>query len=64
MLEIGEHCLIGRALPGRTDYVCTSILHDPPQLPAELRRVEPLAAIRALRAGTYRMPLASTNSIQ
>ena len=58
MLEIGEHCLIGRALPGRTDYVCTSILHDPPQLPAELRRVDPLAAIRALRAGTYGLVIA------
>ena len=53
ILEIGEHCLIGRGLPIATDYVCTSLTGPPPDLPSPLNRLEPIAALRALRAGVY-----------
>ncbi len=53
ILEIGEHCLIGRGRPGATDYVCTSLDGPPPDLPSHLNQLEPIAALRALRAGAY-----------
>ena len=53
ILEIGEHCLIGRGLPSATDYVCTSLNSLPPDLPDGLNRLEPLAALRALRRSAY-----------
>lgn len=58
ILEVGEHCLVGRALPKRTDFACTSLTSLPPNLPAELRRLEPVAAIRALRADAYSLVIA------
>jgi hypothetical protein len=58
ILEVGEHCLIGRALPKCTDYVCTSIIAPPPDLPTELRRLDPLMAFRALRADAYGLVIA------
>jgi hypothetical protein len=53
ILEIGEHCLIGRGRPDAVDFACTSLGGPPPDLPAGLRRVGPLAAFRKLRAGAY-----------
>jgi hypothetical protein len=58
ILEVGEHCLIGRALPRDTDFVCTSITALPPDLPAELRRLDPLTAVRSLRANAYGLVIA------
>ena len=58
ILEVGEHCLVGRGLPSRTDYVCTSLTDLPPDLPSDLRRLEPMAAIHALRADAYELVIA------
>jgi hypothetical protein len=58
VLEVGEHCLIGRGLPNCTDYVCTSITSEPPDLPAELRRVDPMTVMRCLRADGYGLVIA------
>jgi Glycosyl transferases group 1 len=58
ILEVGEHCLIGRALPSRTDYVCTHLSRALGSLPSDLRQLEPMAAIRALRAGSYGLVIA------
>jgi hypothetical protein len=53
ILEIGEHCLIGRGMPEAVDYACTNFNGLPLPLPASLRCLDPLAAIRAVRAGHY-----------
>jgi hypothetical protein len=53
ILEIGEHCLIGRGMPAAVDYACTNFNGLPVPLPAALRCLDPLAAIRAVRAGHY-----------
>ncbi len=58
ILEVGEHCLIGRGLPSLTDYACTSLAAPPPDLPPELHRLEPMAAVRALRADAYGLVIA------
>jgi len=53
ILEIGEHCLIGRGMPEAIDYACTNFNGLPLPLPDTLRCLDPLAAIRAVRAGHY-----------
>ncbi len=53
VLEIGEHCLIGRGLPEAVDYASTNFNGLPLPLPATLRCLDPLAAIRQVRAGRY-----------
>ena len=53
ILEIGEHCLIGRGMPEAVDYACTNFNGLPLPLPAALRCLDPFAAIRAVRAGRY-----------
>src|SRR5713101_5577372 len=58
ILEVGEHCLIGRALPICTDFACTSLAAPPGDLPADLRRLSPTAAIHALRANAYGLVIA------
>lgn len=58
ILEVGEHCLIGRALPLAADFACTSLTRAPANLPAELRRLEPLAAMRELRRDRYQLVVA------
>jgi hypothetical protein len=58
ILEVGEHCLIGRALPSRTDYVCTYLSRARGDLPSNLYQLEPMAAIRALRSDTYGLVIA------
>lgn len=58
ILEVGEHCLIGRGMPAITDFACTSISRRPPDLPATLCLLSQFAAIRALRSGTYGLVVA------
>jgi hypothetical protein len=58
ILEVGEHCLVGRGLPARTDFVCTSITSLPPDLPAELRILDAVSALRALRSNAYGLVIA------
>jgi glycosyl transferase family 1 len=58
ILEVGEYCLIGGALPSRTDYVCTHLSRPLGDLPSNLRQLEPMQAIRALRAGSYGLVIA------
>jgi hypothetical protein len=58
ILEVGEHCLVGRGLPARTNFVCTSITSPPPDLPAELRILDAVSALRALRSNAYDLVIA------
>jgi hypothetical protein len=58
ILEVGEHCLVGRGVPARTDFVCTSITSLPPDLPAELRIFDAVSALRALRSNAYGLVIA------
>jgi hypothetical protein len=58
ILEVGEHCLVGRALPHLTDFAATHLSAEMRLLPAELARIDPLAAIRNLRAGAYGLVIA------
>ena len=58
ILEVGEHCLIGRALPNTTDFTYTGLYRLPSELPAILHRIDPLTAIRKLRADAYDLVIA------
>jgi len=58
LLEVGEHCLIGRALPQSTDFLCTSLTSLPPALPQELALIAPSSAAVLLRKRRYHLVVA------